>query len=762
MNLLLFQKKRLSKGIRIALDFMGGKLDSRISFSRGSNATVVGSNGLIQYAPHNLLTYSEQFDNAAWNKNASIVITANANTAPDGTMTADEFSGSLVNCGVWRVPTTTASIPHIYSIYLKNVNNATNLLVGCDANPANAFIRFNSVTGEITSVAGNVTSSSVIAIGNGWYRVTVGFVPTTTLPTFVLYSTSGASATWLVWGAQLNEGALQPYYTTTVKNLLGYSQNFENAAWTKSNSSIAASTVIGPFGFDGGQKLVENTVNASHSINEIAISSATVGSIYTFSVYIKAAERKYAYIGIGGSAFSSVPYITVDLQTGVTAIGNGFPTSYSAIAVGNGWWRVQIAGQTTTVGTVVPEIRTSIDGIWANRVYTGDGTSGIYIFGAQLSDSASLDPYSYNPVAAPTSIAYYGPRFDYDPVTLAPKGLLIEEQRTNLALASSTFSNSTGTLLGGTAISPDNTNSANLIYEDTSSGEHYAQDRTISVTSGSSYTWSFFTKQGVGTRNAMARVAGAASASIYFNFQSETITVSGLINLTNYGSQKLNNGWYRLYITFTAASTGTLICRAQIVTSTSIYTGDGNSGIYLWGAQLEAGAFSTSYIPTTSATVTRVADNASMVGSNFSSWYNQSAGTVYCASDSPLTTTTAQMNWYINDGNTNNTMFNRKNPSNLNATAVVSGGVTQGDITSFSTITAYSTVKSAFAYKLNDLAISVNGASVGTDLAATIPTVDKIHLGQNVSNGQILNGHIQSIKYYPTRLPNVDLQRLTR
>jgi hypothetical protein len=107
-------------------------------------------------------------------------------------------------------------------------------------------------------------------------------------------------------------------------------------------------------------------------------------------------------------------------------------------------------------------------------------------------------------------------------------------------------------------------------------------------------------------------------------------------------------------------------------------------------------------------------------------------------------------------------MFNRKNLSNLCATAVVSGGMVQGDVTSFSTITAYSTVKSAFAYKLNDLAISVNGASVGTDTAATIPTVDRINLGQNISNGQILNGHIQSIKYYPTRLPNADLQRLTR
>ena len=780
MNLLLFQKKRLSKGIRLALDFMGGTLDSRISFSRGSNATVVGSNGLIQYAPHNLLTYSEQFDNAAWVKGAAVTITANAITAPDGTTTADKFNYSALT-NTPSQTTTSTTTTYTIATYVKPSNTSfCRLRVAAVGGSATVFNSYFNITTGVVSSTGVATADfgsllpSITSVGNGWYRISVTFTVLSAL-TSIAYGiiasqtsggTSAAGDELYAWGAQLNEGALQPYYSTTVKNLLGYSQNFENVAWTKIHSSIAASTVIGPFGFDGGQKLVENTVNASHSINEIAISSATVGSIYTFSVYIKAAERKYAYIGIGGSAFSSVPYITVDLQTGVTAIGNGFPTSYSAIAVGNGWWRVQIAGQITTVGTVVPEIRTSVDGIWANRVYTGDGTSGIYIFGAQLSDSASLDTYSYNPVAAPTSTAYYGPRFDYDPATLAPKGLLIEEQRTNLMLYSEDLSTvwdlGTGTVQSNTWTAPTGNLTGDIFTIGSTTG---SPSQSTTITASATYTLSFFVNKPLTTaaflRLRFGTAAGSISAFIDASTMSFGVVQAGVV--ANYIKQ-IQNNIYQVSVSFTYGATdgGSRSLAISGVVANNSSVPDTGKNIAIWGIQYELGAFPTSYIPTTSATVTRVADNASMVGSNFSSWYNQSAGTVYCASDSPLTTTTAQMNWYINDGNTNNTMFNRKNLSNLNATAVVSGGVTQGDITSFSAITAYSTVKSAFAYKLNDLAISVNGASVGTDLAATIPTVDRIHLGQNISNGQILNGHIQSIKYYPTRLPNVDLQRLTR
>ena len=315
-------------------------LDSRITFTRASSATRTNASGVIEtvlsdvarfdYDPEtlapkgllieeqrtNLLTYSSEFENTTWNKNASIVITANANTAPDGTMTADEFSGSLVNCGVWRVPTTTASIPHIYSIYLKNVNNATNLLVGCDINPTNAFIRFNSVTGVITSAAGNVTSSSVIAIGNGWYRVTVGFVPTTTQPTFVLYSTSGASATWLVWGAQLEAGAFPTSYIPTT--LATVTRAADNASMVGSNFSSWYNQSEGTVFVSADRIYTGNFVGYPYianlsdgtSSNEIAIYGASGSLQVTTDMKVSGTQQLNYMFGVWTDGFnkSTVAY----------------------------------------------------------------------------------------------------------------------------------------------------------------------------------------------------------------------------------------------------------------------------------------------------------------------------------------------------------------------------------------------------------------------------------------------------------------------
>jgi hypothetical protein len=761
---------------------MGGNLDSRISFSRGSNATVVGSNGLIQYAPHNLLTYSEQFDNAAWTK-SNAVISANVTTAPDGTTTADLFTRNNILSYITQVQSRTAvAAPFSFSVYVKqSVGNYCAIRLQ-GTYPSRIDVVFNLSTGAISFPATNYGLATggiatIQTVSGGYFRITIagtldglstnvqGVVSFNSNNVVVDGNDSVTNSAGYLWGAQLNQGELQPYYSTTVKNLLGYSQNFENVAWTKIHSSIAASTVIGPFGFDGGQKLVENTGSGTPYISESNVVNA--GVPYTISVYAKESQqtpKRYVALLFPSTQFGSNKRATFDLSAG-TYVTTNSPDSASIAPIGNGWYRCQVSATCVTSGTTNTQIRISTTYPDTLTPYTGDGTSGIYIFGAQLSDSASLDPYSYNPVAAPTSTAYYGPRFDYDPETLAPKGLLIEEQRTNLLLYSEDLSTvwnlGTGTVQSNTWTAPTGNLTGDIF---TIGSDSTTPSQSTTITASATYTLSFFVSKPLTTaaflRLRFGTAAGSISAFVDTSTMSFGVVQAGIV--ANYIKQ-IQNNIYQVSVRFTYGATdgGSRSLAISGVVANNSSVPDTGKNIAIWGIQYELGAFPTSYIPTTSATVTRAADNASMVGSNFSSWYNQSEGTVYCTSDSPLTTTTAQMNWYINDGNTNNTMFNRKNPSNLNATAVVSGGVTQGDITSFSAITAYSTVKSAFAYKLNDLAISVNGASVGTDLAATIPTVDRIHLGQNISNGQILNGHIQSIKYYPTRLPNGTLQGLT-
>ena len=207
------------------LQFAGAtSLDNRITFSRGSQATLFDSTGTLVYAKHNLLLQSQTFDAAYWAKNNGATVTANAGAAPDGTTTADQFNGAaLTSTGVFTFPTGIQSnVAYTFSVYIKNVSAATTLLIGCDTNPSNAKVTFNAATGAITAAGANVTSSAVIDMGNGWYRVIVRFTTTSTAPGFVIYSDSGALATWLVWGAQLNitnmEGgvtsSLSTYYPT--------------------------------------------------------------------------------------------------------------------------------------------------------------------------------------------------------------------------------------------------------------------------------------------------------------------------------------------------------------------------------------------------------------------------------------------------------------------------------------------------------------------------------------------------------------------
>jgi hypothetical protein len=766
MNLLLFQKKRLSKGIRLALDFMGGNLDSRIRFSRGSNATVVGSNGLIQYAPHNLLLQSEFA--SGWNfSNASFSGTI---TAPDGTNTGRILNDSSATSAgyIYQGASVTSGVSYAWSVYAKAQDRP-------DIN-FTSFTQAGSLTfslvgdGSYGTPTGIITGASIQKVADGWYRCTAIFTATATGSNNIGYSTNQSAYTgnaFAVWGAQLNIGSLQPYNSTSVKNLLGYSQNFENAAWTKSNSSIAASTVIGPFGFDGGEKLVENTTAGAHSTLE-GYSFAT--TTYTYSVYAKAGERtKVRFVAATG--FGGV-LVDVDLITGSVSTSSAFGTGFAVVgatvtSIGTGWYRAGLTFSSTAGSGSVQAILLDASG---SNSYTGDGTSGIYIFGAQLSDSASLDPYSYNPVAAPTSTAYYGPRFDYDPVTLAPKGLLIEEQRTNLLTYSSELENTAWiklntTVSANTTTAPDGTSAADTLIATTINAEHVI-DESFSVIAGTTYTMSGYVKA-AGLTSIGLRFTNASlwpldgSPQVSFNLVTKTMTViSG--QPSAYTITEVNNGWFRIAVSATCAVSGIAGARFQLVSGLSnVFLGDGSSGSYIWGAQLEAGAFPTSYIPTTSATVTRAADNASMVGSNFSSWYNQNEGTFNVNGD---VVSNSGNRLYFDVGA--NGAFGTTAYTVQTSTYVgLLPGAAPVNMTSTVNTTTL-TNKIATAMQNNNSIVAVNASLGVVDAVCTMPaSATTLTIGCSQFGGTFgnyLNGHIQSIKYYPTRLPNADLQRLTR
>jgi len=194
-------------------------------------------------------------------------------------------------------------------------------------------------------------------------------------------------------------------------------------------------------------------------------------------------------------------------------------------------------------------------------------------------------------------------------------------------------------------------------------------------------------------------------------------------------------------------------------TSVRCIIGATDGDILIYGAQLEAGAFATSYIPTTTTALTRNADVASMTGTNFSSWYNASSGSLL-AQYQPSVTGVNLGTVAISDGTLNNRMIIRgmTTSSQTGFIGVSSGSAQWND--GFTTATATST-KSIFAYATNDIAFTRNAATPFTDTSATIPTVNQLRIGSDADGTFLLNGHIQRLAFYPQRLPNATLQALT-
>jgi hypothetical protein len=186
------------------------------------------------------------------------------------------------------------------------------------------------------------------------------------------------------------------------------------------------------------------------------------------------------------------------------------------------------------------------------------------------------------------------------------------------------------------------------------------------------------------------------------------------------------------------------------------FTGDGYSGIYVWGAQLEAGAFPTSYIQTVASQVTRSADAASMTGTNFSSWYRQDEGTMY----GEYQTLGAGTGWlFAVRSDTNNYQAILKGNNGLtNRFVTTTNAVNQGNLDSIA-VSANTPYKLAGAYKVDDRAFTTNAAAVVTDSSTTLPVANMAEIGSLFS--QSINGTIKKIAYYPRRVTNAELQGMT-
>jgi hypothetical protein len=353
-------------------------------------------------------------------------------------------------------------------------------------------------------------------------------------------------------------------------------------------------------------------------------------------------------------------------------------------------------------------------------------------------------------------------RFDHDPVTGESLGLLIEEARTNLF----TRSDIEGTV-GSTP--------TNAVVPYTAQGQSVVVSTDVFLGPNGQSAKHTKGSQGdtnIGYYNSSGLTVGqiyCASIWLYIsssqanNFAGKSITFQpgSTPSATNVSAASYNtnlvNVWQRAFCVFTAGSTN-----VSIIPRTNAGAG---SFFYTDAWQLELGSFPTSYIPTQASTRTRAADNASITGKNFSSWYRQDEGTVYCSfyPNTISTSSTGQFVFAFADEITQNTL-NLLKRANIDFSTRFSSASTNGINNSFINVGTWSTDKTNISgsYKENNFAAVKNGSKVIANNLANLPiNINKFNIGSRL-NQSYLNGTISRLTYFPKRLPNAQLQALTR
>ena len=485
-------------------------------------------------------------------------------------------------------------------------------------------------------------------------------------------------------------------------NLLQQSENF-TTTWAQANSiSVSGNTAIAPNG-----TLTADTLSAlmTASVIRQVVESSSL-SQYVFSVWIKKA--------------SGNPSVRLRIEDNVVPYN-----STSIIVVPTDQWvRYQI---NRTTGSNVNSIYADIFPDFVN------GTGSIYVWGAQLVEGSIAKDYQK------TETRLNIPRLDYSNGTCP--SILVEPQRTNLNLFSEQFDNGAYSSGGGAGsgatfttnygIAPDGNQTADR-FQITRGSNYWERYQRKTTTIGKVYTLSFWGKAVTGTPTLYTAWNTAYQNPVTFT-----------------------NEWVRYTYTYTAAGTSTGF---NLITWVNLAGTSATADVMVWGIQLEQGSYATSYIPTTSASVTRNVDLVAKTG--ISSLIGQTEGVAYIDFDFNSKITSNGVVAFSIDGGAGNEMYILIYSNGNIVWEMYNSGLAQGSITG--NIGSFGRKKIALAYKLNDCALYSNGTLIGTDTAATIPAMSRVYLGGFYSSTAYnLSAGINSFVLWKTRLTNTQLAQLT-
>ena len=512
-------------------------------------------------------------------------------------------------------------------------------------------------------------------------------------------------------------------------NLVQQSETFQTT-WTAISATISTNATTAPNGTLTADKLIDNAVLTNHRIQQTTTSAS--GS-NTFSVFAKKSELEFIALRIG----SDIGYFNLNdgtfggLSVGITA---------TTIDAGNGWYRCIITKQSAIANENV--LINTADAI--GSIFYSGTSGGLFIWGAQYVEGSTAKPYF------PTTDRLNVPRLTYQNGGGGCPSLLLEPQRTNLALYSEDFSNAVWTKnLGGigsvpivtanAGISPSGTTTADRIQFALNGGttaSDVSDIRQLIAVTSASHTLSFWVKSFDETSSYQMLVRDA----------------NGFVN------QILVTGvWERYTITSTYSSGNATIGFG--IRGGQTPTNPNTADILVWGAQLESGAYPTSYIPTTNASATRVADACFKTG--ISSLIGQTEGTVFLEFYNKVLTSYPNEHIFQirNVAGTTQLFIRKENGSNAFTVRLIVAGLTIWTNTLYIPISGIN--KIAVGYKTGDSAVFANGSQIGSTNTSAFATSSFDDLYFNSAGSFNPELYLNQAILFPTRLTNAELASLT-
>jgi hypothetical protein len=569
------------------------------------------------------------------------------------------------------------------------------------------------------------------------------------------------------------------------ENLVLQSDNYGSTPWLDIYDLTPTGSQTAPDGSSNAWLLTPTAGTNPIRIQQAITLEATTA--YTASCYMKAGAATHGFMSVRGTS-SHYAQVTVDFSdpTNPSSSGVSFTSvSATSTAVGStGWYKVVLNFTSSSVVTSERIHISPTDGTGAGAsgivTWTSAGNETMYLWGVQLNttgatvyDSPTTTQISRSYASSLKSVTTAGqPRFEYDPASdgqSAARGILIESQATNLVTYSSDITQSffTGfrsTRESNVGIAPDGTLTADLLREDSTSGDSHGVYFQYASGGTTAQTISVYAKA-AGRNHLLFRFdpTNGVFASDFVSFNLSTGAVGTTDSDITASIESCGNGWYRCIATRTAlaSANGRIVLYLGDADNSALYNGDNYSGVLLWGIQAEANSsHASSMVSTSGSAATRAAESLSVATADI----GYTGGPVSVVAEVDGGRGNVPYAFSLSDGTYGNRVYVNRNSSSADESTdwSIEARVGGASVASIALTSSAAAGKLGVSYDTNSVSVCASGGAVITDTTAPLlHDMTKLQVGAQFTGNFPLNGHVKRVALYNEALTDTNLQALT-